>query len=74
MGLTEEKGNGVLADITAMLPNNDDAKVIALNIASTIKSKLTAREEAYFIAGFIVCVKYLQEQVERQLVTTEQKQ
>ena len=55
----EEKGNGVLADVMAMLPSNDDAGVIAINIASTLEDKLTAREESFFIAGFIECIKYL---------------
>jgi hypothetical protein len=55
----EEKGNGVLADVMAMLPSVDDACVIAVNVASNVRSKLTAQEEALFIAGFQECVKYL---------------
>ena len=55
----EEKGNGVLADVMAMLPSIDDAGVIAVNVASNVRPKLTAQEEAMFIAGFQECVKYL---------------
>jgi hypothetical protein len=55
----EEKGNGVLADVMVMLPSVDDAGVIAVNVASNVRPKLTAQEEAMFIAGFQECVKYL---------------
>ena len=55
----EEKGNGVLADVMVMLPSVDDAGVIGLNVASNVRPKLTAKEEAMFIAGFQECVKYL---------------
>lgn len=56
------KGNGVLADVMAMLPSIDDAGVIAANVASNVKPKLTAKEEAFMIAGFTECVKYLRGQ------------
>ena len=59
----KEKGNGVLADVMAMLPSVDDAGVIAVNVASNVRPKLTAKEEAFFIAGFQECVKYLRGQV-----------
>lgn len=55
----EEKEKGDLADVMVMLPNNHDASVIAIKIASKLRNKLTAREECFFIAGFIECVKYL---------------
>ena len=58
----EEKGNGVLADVMAMLPSVDDAGIIAVNVASTVEPKLTAQEEAFFIAGFQECIKYLRGQ------------
>lgn len=58
----EEKGNGVLADVMAMLPSDDDAGVIAVNIASNVEPKLTTQEESFFIAGFTECVKYLRMQ------------
>jgi len=41
------------------LPSVDEAGVIAINIASNVTPKLTAQEEAMFIAGFQECVKYL---------------
>ena len=58
----EEKGNGVLADVMAMLPSVDDAGVIAVNVASNVEPKLTAQEEAFCIAGFQECIKYLRGQ------------
>jgi hypothetical protein len=59
----EEKGNGVLADVMLSLPSVDEAGVIAINVASNVKPKLTTQEEAMFIAGFQECVKYLIGQV-----------
>ena len=41
------------------LPSDDDAGVIAANVASNVRHKLTTQEEAFFIAGFQECVKYL---------------
>ena len=41
------------------LPSDDDAGVIAVNVASNVIPKLTTQEEAFFIAGFQECVKYL---------------
>ena len=49
----------LIADVMNMLPSVDDAGVIAVNVASNVKPKLTAQEEAMFIAGFQECVKYL---------------
>jgi len=49
----------LIADVMAMLPSVDDAGVIAVNVASNVIPKLTAQEEAMFIAGFQECVKYL---------------
>lgn len=48
-----------IADVMAMLPSIDDAGVIAVNVASNVRPKLTSQEEAMFIAGFQECVKYL---------------
>lgn len=42
-----------------ILPNIDEAGVVALNVASNVRPKLTAQEEAMFVAGFQECVKYL---------------
>ena len=53
-----------LGDVMAILPSVEDAGVIAVNIASNVRPKLTAQEEAMFIAGFQVCVKYLSMQEE----------
>ncbi len=54
----------LIAYVMAILPSVEDAGVIAVNIASNVRPKLTAQEEAMFIAGFQVCVKYLSMQEE----------
>ena len=41
------------------LPNDEESGVIAVNVASNVKPKLTENEEAFFIAGFQECIKYL---------------
>jgi len=48
-----------IGTVMSMLPTVDDAGVIAVNVASNVRPKLIAREEAMFIAGFQECVKYL---------------
>ncbi len=48
----------LIADVMDMLPSVDDAGVIAVNVASNVRPKLTAQEEAMFIAGFQECIKY----------------
>ena len=39
--------------------NIEAAGVIALNVVSNIEPKLTTEQEAFFIAGFQECIKYL---------------
>lgn len=51
-----------IADVMAILPSDDDAGIIAVNIASNVEPKLTAQEESFFIAGFTECIKYLRMQ------------
>ena len=41
------------------LPGDEESGVIAVNVASNVKPKLTENEEAFFIAGFQECIKYL---------------
>lgn len=36
----------------------EDAGVIALGLSKSINPKLTAQEQAFFIAGFQECIKY----------------
>ena len=43
------------------LPSDDEAGVIALKIADTLKDKLTTEQEAYFIAGFQTYSKWMKE-------------
>ena len=44
--------------IVRELPKVDEAGAIAVSISSNLNPKLTAQEEAMFIAGFQECVKY----------------
>ena len=37
----------------------DEAGVMAVKISETLEDKLTAQEQAFFIAGFCECVKWL---------------
>lgn len=41
------------------LPSVDEAGVLALNVSSNVRPKLTVQEQAMFIAGFQECIKYL---------------
>ncbi len=45
------------------LPSDEEAGVIALKIADTLKDKLTTEQEGYFIAGFQTYPKWLKEQI-----------
>lgn len=44
---------------TNLLPNIDDAGVIALKVVDELEDSLFPREEAYFVAGFQEAIKYL---------------
>ena len=44
--------------VSVSLPSIDDAGVIAVSI-SEINNEMTAQEQAFFVAGFQECVKYL---------------
>ena len=59
LGGLEEFADAILA----LLPTDDDAGIIAVKIASTVEPKLTAQEEAFFVAGFQECVKYLKKEI-----------
>ena len=45
------------------LLSDEDAGVIALKIADTLKDKLTTEQEAYFVAGFQTYYKWMKEQI-----------
>ena len=48
-----------LVPLPKEMPSDDYAGVIAAIVASNVRPKLTTQEEAFFIAGFTECVKYL---------------
>ena len=53
-----------LEDLTPIeLPSDEEIGVIALNIASTLKDGLDSREEAFYLAGFQTCAKWMKEQI-----------
>ena len=45
--------------LDAIIPSIDDAGVIAVKISEMVKPELTAHEQAFFIAGFQECIKWL---------------
>jgi hypothetical protein len=48
------------------LPSDEEIGVIALNIADTLKDSLDSREEAFYLAGFQTCAKWMKEQILKQ--------
>ena len=53
--------NVVLDGVSVSLPSVDDIGIIAVEIAE-INNEMTAQEQAFFIAGFSECIKYLEMQ------------
>jgi hypothetical protein len=45
------------------LPSDEEIGLIALNIASTLKDGLDSREEAFYLAGFQTCAKWMKEEI-----------
>jgi|TARA_R110000822_G_scaffold10416_1_gene39525 poly(3-hydroxybutyrate) depolymerase len=50
-----------IGGVSVSLPSVDDAGIIAVAI-SEINNEMTAQEQAFFIAGFSECIKYLEMQ------------
>ncbi len=50
-----------IGGVSVSLPSVDDAGIIAVEIAE-INNEMTAQEQAFFIAGFSECIKYLEMQ------------
>ena len=50
-----------IGGVSVSLPSVDDAGIIAVEI-SDINNEMTVQEQAFFIAGFCECVKYLEMQ------------
>ena len=50
-----------IGGVSVSLPSVGDAGAIAVEI-SEINNEMTAQEQAFFIAGFSECVKYLEMQ------------
>lgn len=51
-----------IGGVSVSLPSIDDAGIIAVEIAE-INNEMTAQEQAFFIAGFSECIKYLEMQI-----------
>ena len=47
-----------IGGVNVLLPTEDDAGIIAVAI-SEINNEMTAQEQAFFVAGFTECIKYL---------------
>lgn len=54
-----QKPQSCQTDVSGSLPSVDEAGVMAVKISETLEDKLTAQEQAFFIAGFCECVKWL---------------
>jgi hypothetical protein len=50
---------GVNKCVSGSLPSVDEAGVMAVKISEMVEPPLTAQEQAFFIAGFCECVKWL---------------
>ena len=62
--INDLENDNILSKLTPIeLPSDEEAGVIALKIADTLKDKLTTEQEAYFIAGFQTYPKWLKEQI-----------
>ena len=59
--LEDELNKLRIGGVSVSLPSVDDAGAIAVEI-SEINNEMTAQEQAFFIAGFSECVKYLEMQ------------
>lgn len=57
----EKKEQLRIGGVSVSLPSVENAGIIAVEI-SEINNELTAQEQAFFIAGFQECVKYLEMQ------------
>lgn len=49
---------------TERLPEINEAGIAAVKISETVEPKLTAQEQAFFIAGFQECIKWLSSKYE----------
>lgn len=64
IGQTEDTIDIIVSNLTPIeLPSDEEAGVIALKISETLKDKHTAEEEAFYLAGFQTCAKWMREQI-----------
>lgn len=45
---------------THRLPSVEEAGVMAVNLSETVEPKLKEQEQAFFIAGFCECIKWIE--------------
>lgn len=58
--IENQQGNGVLPFVSGSLPSLDDATKVAVRILEeAITPPLDAKEQAFFVAGFQECIKWL---------------
>lgn len=58
--IDNQQGNGVLPYVSGSLPSLDDAAKVAVRISEeAITPPLDAKEQAFFVAGFQECIKWL---------------
>jgi hypothetical protein len=62
--ITKESYKEILKQLIPIeVPSDEEIGLIALNIASTLKDGLDSREEAFYLAGFQTCAKWMKEQI-----------
>ena len=56
----QKNGNDFIADVSGSLPSLDTATQVAVRISEeAITPPLDANEQAFFVAGFQECIKWL---------------
>lgn len=48
-----------ISAVSSSLPSVDEAGIMAVKISEIVEPKLTAHEQAFFIADFCECIKWL---------------
>ena len=62
--ITKESYKEILKQLIPIeVPSDEEIGLIALNIGSTLKDGLDSREEAFYLAGFQTCAKWMKEQI-----------
>jgi hypothetical protein len=61
--ITFEDVNEIVRNLTPIKLPSDDMAVIALETISKLNPKFKEKEEAFYIAGFIECAKWMRDKI-----------